>query len=52
MESLTHDEACDLAASGAKVLQAKASDLARAQKVTIRVLPAFAEGCGTVIKAS
>lgn len=51
-ESLTHDEACDLAASGAKVLQAKASDLARAQKVTIRVRPAFAEGCGTVIKAS
>ncbi len=51
-ESLTHDQACDLAASGAKVLQAKASDLARAQNVTIRVRPAFAEGFGTVIKAS
>ena len=51
-ESLTHDQACDLAANGAKVLQAKASDLARAQKVTIRVRPAFAEGFGTVIKAS
>jgi aspartate kinase len=51
-ESLTHDQACDLAASGAKVLQAKASNLARAQKVTIRVRPAFAEGRGTVIKAS
>jgi aspartate kinase len=51
-ESLTHDQACDLAANGAKVLQAKASELARAQKVTIRVRPAFAEGFGTVIKAS
>ena len=51
-ESLTHDQACDLAANGAKVIQAKASDLARAQKVTIRVRPAFAEGFGTVIKAS
>jgi aspartate kinase len=51
-ESLTHDEACDLAAKGAKVLQAKASDVARAEKVTIRVRPAFAEGFGTVIKAS
>jgi aspartate kinase len=51
-ESLTHDQACDLAANGAKVLQAKASDLARAHKVTIRVRPAFAEGFGTVIKAS
>ena len=51
-ESLTHDQACDLAANGAKVLQAKASDLARARNVTIRVRPAFAEGLGTVIKAS
>jgi aspartate kinase len=51
-ESLTHDQACDLAANGAKVLQAKASDLARAQNVTIRVRPAFAEGFGTVIRAS
>jgi aspartate kinase len=50
-ESLTHDHACALAANGAKVLQAKASDLARAQKVTIRVRPAFAKGFGTVIKA-
>jgi aspartate kinase len=51
-ESLTHDQACDLAANGAKVLQDKASELARARKVTIRVRPAFAEGFGTVIKAS
>jgi aspartate kinase len=51
-ESLTHDEACDLAANGAKVLQDKASNLARVRKVTIRVRPAFAEGFGTVIKAS
>lgn len=51
-ESLTHDQACDLAANGAKVLQAKASDLARARKVTVRVRPTFAEGFGTVIKAS
>jgi aspartate kinase len=51
-ESLTHDQACDLAANGAKVLQAKASDVARARKVTIRVRPSFAEGFGTVIKAS
>jgi aspartate kinase len=51
-EALTHDQACDLAANGAKVLQAKASDLARARNVTIRVRPAFAEGLGTVIKAS
>jgi aspartate kinase len=51
-ESLTHDQACDLAASGAKVIQAKASDLARDQNVTIRVRPAFAEDLGTVIKAS
>jgi aspartate kinase len=51
-ESLTHDQACDLAASGAKVLQAKASDLARSRNVTIRIRPAFAEGFGTVIKAS
>jgi aspartate kinase len=50
-ESLNHDQAFDLAANGAKVLQAKACDLARAQKVTIRVRPAFAEGFGTVIKA-
>jgi len=50
-ESLTHDQACDLAANGAKVLQAKASDLARAHQVTIRVRPAFADGFGTVIKA-
>jgi aspartate kinase len=48
-ESLTHDQACVLAANGAKVLQSKASDLARAQKVTIRIRPAFAEGFGTVI---
>jgi aspartate kinase len=51
-QSLTHDQACDLAANGAKVLQAKASDLARTHKVTIRVRPAFTEGFGTVIKAS
>ena len=51
-ESLTHDQACDLAANGARVLQAKASDVARTRKVTIRVRPAFAEGFGTVIKAS
>jgi aspartate kinase len=50
-ESLTHDQACHLAANGAKVLQSKASDLARAHKVTIRVRSAFAEGFGTVIKA-
>src|SRR6516225_6740686 len=50
-EALTHDQACNLAVNGAKVLQAKASDLARAQKVTIRVRPAFADGFGTVIRA-
>jgi aspartate kinase len=51
-ESLTHEQACGLAANGAKVVQAKASDLARDRNVTIRVRPAFAEGIGTVIKAS
>jgi aspartate kinase len=50
-ESLTHDQACDLAANGAKVLQGKAADLARARKVTIRVRPSFVEGIGTVITA-
>jgi aspartate kinase len=51
-ESLTHDQACDLSANGAKVLHAKASELARTRKVTIRVRPAFADGFGTVISAS
>jgi aspartate kinase len=51
-ESLTHDQACHLATNGAKVLQDKASELARAQKVTVRVRPAFANGSGTVIKAN
>ncbi len=48
---LTHDQACELAAHGAKVLQGKAAELARAGAVTIRVRPAFAEDAGTVIAA-
>jgi aspartokinase len=51
-ESLTHDQACDLPANRAKVPRAQASDLARGQEVTIRGRPTFAEGFGTVIKAS
>jgi aspartate kinase len=49
---LTHDQACELAANGAKVLQGKAAELARASSVTIRVRPAFAEDAGTVIAAN
>src|SRR5262249_55546822 len=51
-ETLTHDQACDLAARGAKVLQGKAADLARARGVTVRVRPAFADGPGTVITST
>ena len=42
----------ELAANGAKVLQGKAAELARASFVTIRVRPAFAEDAGTVIAAN
>jgi aspartate kinase len=51
-DALTHAQACLLASRGAKVLQGKAAELARARNVTIRVRPAFAEGVGTVITAS
>src|SRR5262249_29712394 len=50
-ETLTHFEACQLAAKGAKVRQRKPSARARLRNITIRVRPAFSEGSGTVIKA-
>ncbi|MGO9111592.1 MAG: hypothetical protein ACLP9L_20400 [Thermoguttaceae bacterium] len=51
-ETLTHDQACELAANGAKVLQGRAAQFARLRNVTIRVRPAFAAGVGTIITAN
>jgi aspartate kinase len=48
-DALSHAAALRLARAGAKVLQAKAADLARRWALPVLVRPAFAEGGGTLI---
>lgn len=48
-DRLTHEQALELASSGAKVLSAKAARVAMQYRVTIVVRPTFQEGPGTVI---
>jgi aspartate kinase len=49
---LTHDQALELARAGAKVLNAKAAELARRCQMPVMVLPTFGGGTGTRILAN
>jgi aspartate kinase len=50
LESLTHEQAVDLAGNGAKVFQAKAARLALQARLPVIIRPTFGSGPGTFIR--